>query len=68
MPERLSKLKAEYLRLKAGEWSQQTRQKLIEDFTFHSTRIEGLQLTYGDTLKFLSSGNGKKRYPPERHL
>jgi len=60
MPDNQLSLKQKYFNLKAIEWDKATREKLIEDFTYHSTKIEGLQLNYGETIEFLRSGIVKK--------
>lgn len=38
------------------DWSTAIKEKLINDFTYHSTKIEGLELSYGDTIQFLRNG------------
>jgi Fic family protein len=43
-------------------WSDEERELLLDDFTFHSTKIEGLAMSYGDTMDFLKSGIIKKKF------
>jgi glycosyltransferase involved in cell wall biosynthesis len=43
-------------------WSNEEKELLLNDFTFHSTKIEGLNMSYGDTLDFLKSGIIKKKF------
>lgn len=56
MISKLRILKKEYDKVRPNYWTEDTRQKLIEDFTYHSTKIEGLALNYGDTIQFLRTG------------
>jgi len=56
MTSKLQLLKKEYDKVRPAYWTEETRQKLIEDFTYHSNKIEGLQLNYGDTIQFLRTG------------
>lgn len=43
-------------------WSDEEKEWLLNDFTFHSTKIEGLNMSYGDTIDFLKTGIIKKNY------
>ncbi len=38
------------------KWNKDIQQKLMLDFSFYSNKIEGLQLNYGDTVKYLNTG------------
>ena len=38
------------------DWSQNTKEELLLDFAFHSNKIEGLNLSYGETISFLKNG------------
>lgn len=49
-------LRIEYLKHKPVKWSSKERQKILEDFTYHTNKIEGLELNYGDTISFLRKG------------
>lgn len=43
-------------------WSNEEKELLLNDFTFHSTKIEGLNMSYGDTIDFLKTGIIKKKF------
>jgi hypothetical protein len=36
-----------------GSWSREEKENLKDNLTYHSNKIEGLTLNYGDTIKFL---------------
>lgn len=52
----LLELRKKYLTSKPRRWSAREKRQLLEDFTYHSNKIEGLQLDYGDTISFLRRG------------
>src|ERR1041384_8200075 len=39
-----------------SDWSETTQQELIRDFSFHSNKMEGLSMSYGETISFLKTG------------
>lgn len=49
-------LREKYKKFAHRQWSESIKTRLIEDFTYHSTKIEGLELSYGDTINFLRKG------------
>ncbi len=63
MKERLNNLikELESLPRHNNKWSGADMNFLINDFTYHSTKIEGLKMTYGDTIAFLTTGLIKKQ-------
>lgn len=65
MMSRLEQLKQEYQDIRPSYWNEETRNRLIEDFTYHSTKIEGLKLNYGDTMRFLRTGLVKSNTSPK---
>ncbi len=38
------------------QWDKKTKDDLILDFTYHSNKIEGLGMSYGETISFLKYG------------
>lgn len=58
MTERLAALskELEHARRYNNSWTSEEKEILLNDFTFHSTKIEGLNMTYGDTIQFLKTG------------
>ncbi|MBT1710299.1 hypothetical protein KK062_18780 [Fulvivirgaceae bacterium PWU5] len=36
-----------------SHWGEKEKEAIRSNFTYHSTKIEGLTLTYGETIKFL---------------
>lgn len=39
-----------------SSWSEKTKDDFINDWTYHSNKIEGLKYYYGDTIKLLRKG------------
>jgi Fic family protein len=49
-------LQRKYLSIKPDDWSVTEQESLINDFTFHSTSLEGMKIGYGDTIEYLKNG------------
>ncbi len=57
----LNKLHAKYQRIFPFEsWDSRIKEEVKHTLTYHSTKIEGLTLTYAETLKFLKNGTIKQ--------
>lgn len=55
--EKLIRLHQTYLSVGSFNiWSDQEKETIKNNFTYHSSKIEGLTLTYGETLQFLKDG------------
>jgi Fic family protein len=46
-------LKIEIDKFKIPKWDNEYKDKVINDFTYHSNKLEGNSLTYGETIAFL---------------
>ncbi len=43
------------------DWTPDEKEVLLNDFTYHSNKLEGLKIEYGDTIKFLKHGIIRKK-------
>lgn len=50
------RLQKQYKFIEPNYWTPEEKEALVNDFTFHSNKLEGLKLAYGDTLDFLKKG------------
>ncbi|XOV92149.1 MAG: Fic family protein [Bacteroidota bacterium] len=49
-------LQKQYKFIAPIDWTPEERENLMNDFTFHSNKLEGLKLAYGDTIDYLKKG------------
>ena len=49
-------LQKQYKFIAPKDWGAEEKENLMNDFTFHSNKLEGLKLEYGDTIEYLKNG------------
>ncbi|MEQ8338182.1 MAG: Fic family protein [Cyclobacteriaceae bacterium] len=51
-----NELKKQYQFRSPKAWTAEEKESILNDFTFHNNKLEGLKLEYGDTIDFLKKG------------
>ncbi len=51
-----NELKRQYRFRSPKDWTADEKESLLNDFTYHNNKLEGLKLEYGDTIDFLKKG------------
>ena len=60
---RVEKLHKEYLKIKPQDFSDKEKFYVINSLTYHSNKLEGMTLSYGDTMNYLNKGLIRKDSP-----